>query len=519
MSIPTRSTCPRTSAGPRRRSCRGGGDPSPTTQGHGGDPHLQLGHGAALVHRQRAGAVVRRVGALGHRRRVHRRVGSDGGPRSTIREFIGATWQSNSSSQVGPNETLPWPGLTAGTWPIWATTTCGCRTTCRSWWVRSMQAPRVRLRPAAPHRSGAAAVRVTARRLLVQQWRLAGAHLDDASPRRRPRCRRMALSRRGQHDGCRERSVGPPRPVVRPPRVARRGRVTEAPCRAALRRVRERPCDEQAAWWARISAAADPAAFVAEPMASCDHQPATKPARPRRRCRTAPSPPSNAIAWPTPTRASTTPSAAPMATTTSGQATAKSRQVPSMPFNSWSPRSSKWAEPPSIMSRTVDDAQNSPSDERPARLAQRGSRRYRRCRGRRGPRSPRRARRADLDAESGELVAQRTTTIDALRRCIEHDQQPIAGALDHSATMVIDQLASKPVVVIEHGTPRGITERARRAGRVDDVVNATVAKRRAANRSTGAPVRNSSIGSTIARQLGDAHEKWSSASTSTCSRR
>ena len=76
---------------------------------------------------------------------------------------------------------------------------------------------------------------------------------------------------------------------------------------------------------------------------------------------------------------------------------------------------------------------------------------------------------ADLDAESGELVAQRTTTIDALRRCIEHDQQPIAGALDHSATVVIDQLASKPVVVIEHGAPRGVAERARRAGRVDDV--------------------------------------------------
>ena len=53
------------------------------------------------------------------------------------------------------------------------------------------------------------------------------------------------------------------------------GEVTSLKLPAALRSgvYRERPCDEQAAWWARICAAADPAAFVAEALADGELRP------------------------------------------------------------------------------------------------------------------------------------------------------------------------------------------------------------------------------------------------------
>lgn len=53
------------------------------------------------------------------------------------------------------------------------------------------------------------------------------------------------------------------------------GEITSLKLPAALRSgvYRERPCDEQAAWWARIIAAADPAAFVAEALADGEARP------------------------------------------------------------------------------------------------------------------------------------------------------------------------------------------------------------------------------------------------------
>ena len=162
-----------------------------------------------------------------------------------------------------------------------------------------------------------------------------------------------------------------------------------------------------------------------------------------------------------------------------------------MPLSWCSPTSSNVVEPPSIMSRTVCDAQNVPSaaccSTRAARLTAM-------------PENVAVAVDFDLtgvhastdrDADAGQRVSQSDAAGNALGWTVERDQQTVAGALHHAAAVLVDEtLAIRSWLssnARQTASPRSAD------WRVDPTmsVNSTVANLRVEVRPTGAPVANS----------------------------